>query len=482
MSANIRSLTKQTLVYGFGTVASRLVTFLLLPVYTNILAPAEYGLAVLVFVFTAFMNYIYNYGLDSALMRHYDEDPDPRQRAVVLSTAIWMAISSSILLSGTIYLLNNPLSRILLASTENRILIKYAAVILFFDCLERVPMAFLRLQEKPLLFIGIRLFNVVVTLALNIYFVVYQRTGIIGIFQSNVIASGLTMFLLLVTVITKIQFTFSGNIARDLMLFGIPFVPTGLATAAMEMLNRYIVQHYLGLDAVGIFSAGYKLGIFMLLITTAFYYAWQPFFIKAGPNESSRPLFARVLTYFVLVEMYIWVILTVFIPEIINFHIGRIFLIGPEYQSCGSMVPFILLGYVFFGINQVFLPGIYFEKKTRYLAYITIFASGVNILFNFLLIPLLGLVGSAMASFIGYFALACSTYFVSQRLFRVPYEKRRLAILFLISLIAGGFAYSFNLPAVIKIVIILMLPVILRISGFFKKEEIASLKILLPFR
>jgi O-antigen/teichoic acid export membrane protein len=146
------------------------------------------------------------------------------------------------------------------------------------------------------------------------------------------------------------------------------------------------------------------------------------------------------------------------------------------------MVPFILLGYVFYGINQVFLPGIYFEKKTRYLAYITVFASGVNILFNFLLIPLLGLVGSAMASFIGYFVLACSTYFVSQRLFRVPYEKRRVAILFLISFVAGSSAYFFSLPVVIKIIIILTFPLILRISGFFKKEEINSLKILLLFR
>ncbi|MBU4445306.1 oligosaccharide flippase family protein [bacterium] len=482
MTTSIRSLTKQTLVYGFGTIMTRLVTFLLLPVYTNVLSPADYGLAVLVFVFTAFMNHIYNYGLDSALMRHYGEDPDPTQKTRVLSTAIWMALGSSLLFSGIIFVLNKPLSQLLLPSVDYAILIKFAAAILFFDCIGRVPFALLRLEEKPMLFMGVRLINVIVTLALNIYFVVFLKTGIIGIFQSNVIASCLTAAILFAIVVSKVKITISGNVAKDLMLFGLPFVPVGLATAAMEMLNRYIVQHFMGLDAVGIFSAGYKLGIFMLLISTAFYYAWQPFFIKAGKRESSRALFSRVLTYFVLVALSFWVVLTVFMHEIINFQVGSVYLIGPEFQGCESMVPFVLLGYVFFGINQVFLPGIYFEKKTRYLAYITLVAAGANILFNFLLIPILGLVGSAISSAIGYIVLAVSTLTVSQRLFKVPYEYKRIILLFIVSLTAGFISYSLDLSIVIRIMIVVLLPIILRLLGFFKKEELASLKVLLPFR
>lgn len=482
MTASIKSLTKQTLVYGVGTILTRLVTFLLLPVYTNVLSPADYGLAVLVFVFTAFMNHIYNYGLDSALMRHYGEDPAPQHKAAVLSTAIWLALGTSFVFSGIIYLLNTPLSKILLSSADYAQLIKLAALILFFDCISRVPFALLRLEEKPGFFMGIRLVNVIITLGLNIYFVVYLKTGIVGIFQSNVIASCLTALILFTVLISKIKLRFSGHIAKDLALFGIPFVPTGLATAAMEMLNRYIVEHFMGLEAVGIFSAGYKLGIFMLLISTAFYYAWQPFFIKAGKKESSRVLFSRVLTYFILVTLSFWVVLTVFMHEIINFHIGGVYLIGPKFQGCESMVPFILLGYVFYGINQVFLPGIYFEKKTRYLAYIAFLAAGANVLSNFLLIPRLGLIGSAISSLIGYIILAVFTFQVSQRLFKVPYEYRRIVLLFVIALLAGFFSYIFHPSMPIKFAVILIMPLLLRLFGFFKKDEIASLKMLLPFR
>ena len=102
MTSSIRSLTKQTLIYGVGTILARLVTFLLLPLYTNILPAAEYGLASLVFAFNGFMIIIFNYGLDSAMMRYYGESTEPAVRKRLLSTSIWLTISTSLILSGLI--------------------------------------------------------------------------------------------------------------------------------------------------------------------------------------------------------------------------------------------------------------------------------------------------------------------------------------------------------------------------------------------
>jgi len=329
---------------------------------------------------------------------------------------------------------------------------------------------------------GIRLISVLMTLWLNIYFVVVMKSGIIGIFKSNLIASAVTATLIYFFVVRKVTITFSTSIAKNLLYFGLPFVPMGLATAAMELINRHILEHFMGLGEVGVFSAGFKLGIFMLLITTAFYYAWQPFFLRAGKQESSRRLFARVLTYFVLIELTLWVILAAFIRDIVSFNVGGVFLIGPEFHGCVSIVPIILLGYVFLGINQVFLPGIYFEKKTRFLAYISIIAAIVNVVANFILIPRFGIVGSAFATLTGYFVLASITFIVSQKLFKVPYEYGRVALLFIISGIAGTFIFLNDPGMLVKITIIILLPFLLKILGFFKKEELESLKALLPGR
>jgi len=360
MLNRIKSLTKQTLVYGVGTIATRMVTFLLLPVYTNILPNEKYGLAALIFTFLAFMNHIYNYGLDSAFMRFYSHENDKKDKTTILSSAMGMAFVTSLIFSFIIYLGRYPLAGKFLTDPEYHHFFTYAAVILFFDCIARVPFAYLRQERRPMMFMGVRFINVILTLSLNILFVAILKQGVVGIFKSNLIVSFLTAVILFFIMAKKIKFRFSLKIAKMLLLFGIPFVPSGLAVAAMEMWNRVILEKFLGLHEVGTFSAVYKLGIFMLLISTGFYYAWQPFFLKEGKKEESRELFGRIMTYFIVVALGSWVILTAFIQNIASIHIGDIYLVGLKYQAGVKIVPFILLGYVFFGINQVLLPGFYF--------------------------------------------------------------------------------------------------------------------------
>ncbi len=415
-------------------------------------------------------------------MRFYSEDSNRSWKTNILSTAIWISLLTSLILSCIIYSLSSALGKTLLSSIDYSFLIKYTAFILFFDCICHVPFALLRLEEKPFQFMGIRFINVLITFGLNIYFVAFLKMGVEGIFKSNMITSAVTATILYAFTIPKIKFTFSSSAAKNLALFGLPFIPVGLATVTMEMLNRYIIEHLIGLEAVGIFSAGFKLGTFMLLVCTAFYYAWQPFFLKAGKKESSRLLFSRVLTYFVLVTLSFWVLLTAFIHEIIHLKFGSFYLIGTEFQACEPLVPVILLGYVFLGINQVFLPGIYFEKKTRYLAYITIIAATANVAANFILIPFLGILGSAFSSLFGYIILASSTLVVSQRLFKVPYEFRRVALLFVLAMAVGIPTYVFQPQIIIRIFVVIAFPLLLKISGFFKKDEIGALKVLIPHK
>ncbi len=475
MLNRIKSLINQTLVYGVGTIMTRLVTFMLLPVYTNVMEPGKYGIAALIFTFLAFMNHAYNYGLDSAFMRFYSHEKDDDKNKV-LSTAVGMALISSLFFSAVVFFLGKPISELVLSDLSYYIFFRYAAIILFFDCIARVPFAYLRQEGKPMVFMGVRFMNVLTTLGLNIYLVGFLKMEISGIIYTNVVASIITALILYSIMFQKVKFIFSGEIAKKLLFFGLPFVPTGFATAAMEMLNRKILEKYLGFEEVGIFSAAYKLGIFMLLISTAFYYAWQPFFLREGNKEESRKLFGRVMTYFVMVTLGFWMILTLFIQNIANIHYGDIYLLGLKFQEGVKIVPFILLGYVFFGINQVLLPGIYFENKTRYLAVVAIIAAFVNVGLNFILIPIYGIMGPGYAMISGYIILVCLTYILSQKYFKVHYEYGRVLLLFVIFLTAGFGVYFTSPPFIIKVIIIILVPILLKIFKFFKKEEVDTLK------
>ena len=386
MTSTLKSFGKQALIYGTGNVLARLVTFLLLPLLTNVLSVEEYGMVALIYVFLGFMNIVYHYGIDSAFMRFAGEIEDPTELRKRFSTAFWLSVVTSTALSLIIASLARPISQLIVGSSDSEKLFVYCAGILLLDTIAIVPLAFLRLMNRAGQFTTIRMLNVFTTLGLSIYFVAVMEMGITGVFLSVLVASTVTAVGSFLTALPEIRFSFSTIDAKNLMKFGLPFIPAGVASIAMEMIDRIILLQLKGTATVGIYSAGYKLGIFMLLITTAFNYAWQPFFLKQGDQPESKPLFSRIFTLYVSVAAFVWLTITLFIPEIIRINISGYSLIGSDYYSAEIIVSFILIAYVLQGAYFNFLPGIYFAKKTGYIALATASGAVVNIILNYILI------------------------------------------------------------------------------------------------
>ncbi|MFQ6615710.1 MAG: lipopolysaccharide biosynthesis protein [Fidelibacterota bacterium] len=451
MISAIKQLTRQTAVYGAGTVLTRLVTFLLLPLFTHVLTPQEYGLVTLVYVFLGFMNIVYHYGLDSAFMRYASDTRDPDERRRFFSSALWLSLGSSALLSLLIIAGAEFLAGALLGNPIYTHLFTLAAGILFLDALSHVPFALLRLRDKAGLFVVIKFINVIATLGLNIYLVAILKRGITGIFASALIASVVTAVLVLGVSLPLIRLTFSREMARKLLRFGLPFVPAGLASIAMEMIDRYLLALLKDTATVGIYTAGYKLGIFMLLLTAAFHYAWQPFFLRLGKKEESRPVFARVFTYFVFAALLVWVTISNFVHEVIHIRLFGYSLIGPDFYEAESIVPIILMAYVFQGVYLNFLPGIYFEKKTHMIPLITGAGALVNAGLNLLLIPPYGMMGAALATVAAYVTMAVAAFVASRPLFSVPYEWSRVVRIVISLVVAVSVVIAFGQDALVKL-------------------------------
>ena len=476
MLEKLKGLTRQTFIYGFGNILVRMLTFILLPFYTNVLPQKEYGIAILVMTFIAFMNHVYRYGMDSAILKFYNKADTDNIKRKILSSGFYLNLITGIILSFLLLLFRDQLADFLIAEgTANYV--KYAAFILFFDCLSWIPMALLRLKEKPRLFLAIRLVEVSLNLGLNIYFVVILRIGIKGIFLSTLISASTKFLLLFLTIIKELSLQFSWSSAKELVLFGIPLMPTGLTLSAMQLINRkFIIEKFLGPDEVGLYGAGYKLGKFMMLVSVAFYYAWQPFFLKSGINQESKKLFSRVLTYFTFVALYIWLGLTIFIRNIANIHVKNSYLIDPDYHACLKIVPFVLLAFVFYGIYQIFLPGIYYKKKTKYIALNMLSAGVINVGLNYLLVPKIGIIGASFGTLTGFIILALLTFYKSQQLIKVNYEYFRLLILMIVFIPAGLGIFYLQVNFIIRILVLLLIPILLFIFPFFHKEELGYIK------
>ena len=478
MLQTIKRLTKHSMVYGIGHIVSRFLGFLLLPIHTNVFLPEEYRTPALLFSSLAIFNVFFGYGMDVAFLRYFILEETEEGKKRIFSTAFLMILSTGVCFSVLMIFYPAPFSRIIFQSAEYLPLIRLAAGILLADALCLLPFLVLRGEERSTQFVLLKTLNIVVNVGLNIFLIVILRWGIQGIFIANLVASVFTLGTLTPVILRWLRPVFQKQTLMELFRFGLPYVPSGLAVIVMDQIGRFFLDRMVGEEPTGIFSAGYKLGMFMGLVVAAFRFAWHPFFLSTSKQEDAPQIFARVLTYFMGVTGFFFLVISYFIEEIVHFRIAGKGLVGEEYFSGTVIVPIVMLAYIGYGIYANFVVGIYLKKKTIYLPFVTGLGALAVVLGNILLIPQFGILGSAWATFLAYFTMAASLYLVSRRLYYIPYEIGRIMKLLIVYGVLFFLGYNVLADALILYRLILLVSVypLLRVIGFFHEDEKSAIR------
>jgi O-antigen/teichoic acid export membrane protein len=346
-----------------------------------------------------------------------------------------------------------------------------------FDALAIIPFASLRLERKAKTFAALKFANIIINVALNFVLLLKFKMGVEGIFISGLVASLSTFILLLPTISRHFTSGSAKGLLRALLKFGLPYIPAGLAAMAIQVIDRPIMRALTDDTTVGIYQANYKLGIFMMLVVSMFDFAWRPFYFSMSNDPDAKPVFARVLTYMMLVMAAFFLIISLFIRDIVTFEIfGRHF-IAPDYWSGLGVVPVVLLGYVFLGASNNLSAGIFIEKKTYLIPFVTGIGAVVNIVANYLLIPRIGMMGGAWATFLAYFIMAGAMYAVAQRIYPIRYEYGRILKMALVT--AGIFFADYYFGSMggilLKFGLLVLFLALMYFMKFFNEAEIVLL-------
>jgi O-antigen/teichoic acid export membrane protein len=420
MFKDLKSLGKESLIYGLSTVGARLLNFILLPFYTHYLVPAEYGIVAAVFSYIAFLNIVYHYGMDQAYMRYYSD----REKA--FPSAFASLVVTSVLLTALLCAFAPFWAEVSGIGAGYYRLIYYSASILVLDTITMVPFADLRMRHRPLRFAGVRTVSIVVNVALNVLFLRYMGLGLESVFLANVISAAITALLLAPEL--KAAFgKFDLPVLKDLLAFALPLLPAGLGSMVVQVLDRPIMLHLADKATVGVYQANYRLGIFMMLVVSMFDQAWRPFFIERAHKPDAAPVFARVLTYFVVGGLWLWLGLSFFIGDLAKFRLAGVNLIHPDYWAGLGIVPIVLAAYLLNGIYINFLAPVIIAKRTGVILSVTLTGAAVSIAANFALIPAFGMYGAAWALLASYAVMSVMIYLRGKSFFPVPYEFGRLA-------------------------------------------------------
>jgi O-antigen/teichoic acid export membrane protein len=442
MLDKIKSLSKQTLIYGTSTIVGRFLNFLLVPLYTNIFPPSEYGVVTLVFAYIALLNIFYSIGFESGYFKFAStlEVGDEKQNFTQPYVTIFL---NAIVLSTLLLILSDPIAGIIALNAKYTSFVRYSALILFFDAIVLVPFAYLRLKNKAKIFAAIKITNIVVNVGLNIVLVVIFKMGLVAIFISNLAASFVTFLILLPFVFKNLSFTYNSKLQDELWKFSLPYIPSGLASNMIIVVSRPIMQFLTDEATIGIFQANLRMAIVMSLIVQMFEYAWRPFFLNNAREPNAKQIYSKVMTVFAGGASLVLIVLTFFTEDIVKIPLPyNKHLIGSQYWGGVYVVPIILFAYLFNGIYVNLMAGIYIEKKTKYLPLITGLGAIITIAFNFLFIPIWGLTGAAVATFFSYFSMAVYIYYVSQKFYPIKYELNKIFLICLINAAALGLYYA----------------------------------------
>ena len=469
---SIKSLGKQSLIYGAGHILARLVTFILLPVYTNILTQSDFGIISLVYTFLGFMTVILHYGLDASLLKHY-VPAEPKEKKSILTNAYFSFVITSLIFSVGLILFRHHVSFFLFGAALPKIVMMVAAI-LFFDVLWAIHVMILRAEEKPIAFVSMSLLNVCLTLGLNIYFVVYLHEGILGVVKSNLVTSGLLFIGSFPVLFSRISLaSLSKAKWKKMMKFGMPFLPAGIFSMILELSDRYILNYLTDLETVGLYNAGYKLGMFMLLVAMGFNMGWQPYFLKKSPDDTGY--ISKITTAVLFLMGFFWFLLALWTKDLVRLQFGNYSFFGEEYWAAVNIVPFVAGAYVFHGMYLLQLPGVYLKEKPSWIALVRGLGAISNIGLNFMLIPIYGIMGAALATCISFFLMAVFLFFINKQIFPINYEWKNIIVIFITAL--GFYFLSINveLSFLQKLLMSLSFPVILLLLGVVRIKDLKTI-------
>ncbi|MBT5876113.1 MAG: oligosaccharide flippase family protein [Candidatus Latescibacteria bacterium] len=475
MIQSLKRLLSHSALYGISDVLGRSIAFLLVPIYTNFLTTSEYGHVTLVYAFIGLMNVLFVYGMESAFLRYYLLEKSEKLR--ILSTGYRTLLISSVVLTGLVYVSAPLLAPLISPSGAFVEYVQLAAIVLGLDALNVIPFARLRGEGRATVFASLKLAKVILELAGNIWLVVILDMGAKGILFSNIAGSGMAFLILTAITARYLAAGWFGQHATALFKFALPYIPAAAAVIVVEMIDRFMIERYMGTDSVGVYSAARKLGVGMLLFVNVFRLAWQPFFLETSEQADAKAVFSRVLTYFLAITGGAFLVISFFVDDLVRLQVGSRTFYESAYWAGTDLVPIFLLAYILYGLYVNLMAGVYIEKKTLYLPLVTGAAAITSIGANMILIPALGMQGAAVASVLAYAVLAAGLYMLSRRYYPVQYEwSRLLRIVVAVSVIWSVGTQFGELIWIYRVALLGAFPLSLVLMGFFESEEIRFLK------
>lgn len=440
MLRSVKRLGGQSVVYVFGDIITRATTFLLVPVYTRFLGPQGYGiLSVTDLVRNLFLVVHFNL-IAIIVIRFYHEFKDGVERRRFFGSLWSLLILEAVVLITVLELVGPNLFDIALRGIPYRPYGRYAIWISLVGIVASgIPLGVFKASQHPGRYAGFGAALSLLKVLLVVYFVVLCGEGIIGSLKGELYAVMLMAMPSFVVLSRSVKTAWSWRDIRKIALFGLPLVPYYLAAWGLSLSDRAILNHYVPLEQLGVYTLGYQFGMLVNMVVGSVNSAWTPYFMAIIIDDSTKhDIISKLVTY-------VWgsIAVTGLCVALLSDPAIKM-MTTPSFYTSARVVPWVALGYVSLGFGIIPRNILLYQKQTQHVLLITVAAVAINLGLNLLLIPRFGIVAAAVNTFIGYLVSLLISLVLASRAQIVRYERSRIAKLLLVCLTVYIMGVSVN--------------------------------------
>jgi len=479
MLKSIKVSFKETIIYGLGNIAVKIVGLILIPIYTNkeYFSVDEFGIYAILEICGLVLTAVMASALPQSLTRWFwDKDHRENQKGI-----FFMSLSTQLAVSALFCLLLIPfsdsLSQLIFSNTDwgkALILVILASSI---QSVNNIINTLMRLQSRSFLYSVTNLAKLLTVLSLTLWFVLGKKMGIEGIFLAQVIGNAFIVLLLTGYTIKNVRLFFDRTIFSSMSAYGFPLLLANIAAVALTVIDRFSLKSMAVLESVALYTLAFKIAsVLKLVVVDSIKLALGPMMIKRIGSPDNKRFYSKALLYSSYIVMFAIIPVSLFSFELIKLLPG-----SEDYIGAVVIVPILALSMFFMNMKEVTVYGLHIAKKTRIIGIIvagtTVFGLGINIL----LIPVWDMTGAAIASLLSQFVYWFACYYFSQKVFYIPYELRKISLILIVGALLSFSAMLLNgmdlLPRLLlKTMCVISFPFILYLFKFYEPAELQAIR------
>lgn len=476
MLEKLKYLIKHSFIYSISNIVSKASGIILLPIYTNYLSVDEYGRLGLILVIIVLFSQSLILGQNLSIIRYNNSVEFKAKINSILFTLIVLVLSiiGVFILFTKLFLvqISGLFGEISLYKDYLNIAIFIIAVITFNNLI----LSKLRADDDSVRYTLAGIVKVIVMVALSIYLIVQKGLKIDGVLYSQLAGEVVQMLMVLPKIIRQIRLKMEYSIISESIKFGFPLIFSAMAINLLNGSDRFIIKFFSGDTELGLYELGYRVaGVINMFMIMPFGLTVMPLAYRLYKQEGDKEYYKKLKTYVAFFLVWGGFALSLYGKELVE-----LFAQQKSYYPSYIVVPLIVFAYILYGISMISYFGMYLTGNNKYIAYITLLCAGVNIGLNFWLVPAYGMVGAAINTVVAYALLDLLSNIASNKYYKIPYEHLKILKLYIIGILVflGSFYLSdlsILLRIFLKLVLIILFPFIIILSGYFTRKELMSI-------